>query len=163
MPFPTSGKRYLVQLRLSPKFLASGYNFTRFNSVVESYYTIRKNYTYHFKLSVGLSADTLPLSEKFYLGGATSLNGYRGESLSGDKYALVNQEFRVRLPLGFYTTARWDMGDIAVRFDRLKLKNIRQGFGAGLSLDTPIGPFEFGYGHTNRGGERWYFSAGLEF
>ncbi len=161
--FPTSGKRYLFQLRLSPKFLASDRNFTRFNSTLESYYTIAGNFTYHFKLSVGLSADVLPLSEKFYLGGATSLNGYRGESLFGDKYTFVNQEIRARLPLGFYATGRWDAGDIAVRFDHLKLKNLRQGFGGALSLDTPIGPFELAYGHTNHGGERWYFSAGLNF
>lgn len=161
--FPNAGKRYLFQLRLSPKFLASDRNFTRFNSIVESYYTIAGDFTYHFKLSVGLSADALPLSEKFYLGGATSLNGYRGESLFGDKYTLVNQEIRARLPLGLYATGRWDAGDIAVRFENLKLKNVRQGFGGALSLDTPIGPFELGYGRTNHGGERWYFSAGLNF
>jgi NTE family protein len=161
--FPTGGRRLLFRLRLSSRFLGSDYNFTRFNAAAESYYSFSRNYTYRFRLSVGLSADTLPLSEKFYLGGATSLNGYRGESLFGDKYALVNQEIRLKLPLGFYITARWDMGDIAVRFDRLKLRNVRQGFGGALSLDTPVGPFELGYGRTNRGGERWYFSAGLEF
>ena len=110
-----------------------------------------------------MSNDGLPLSERFYIGGARSLNGYRGEALSGDKMILLNQEFRIRLPLRLFVSARWDIGDVASHLDDLRLKKLRQGYGGALSLDTPIGPFELGYGRTKGGGERWYFSAGLEF
>ena len=153
----------MMQVRFSQKYLGSGQSFTRFFSSLEAYYTIARNYTYHPKITVGLSNDGLPASERFYLGGIQSLYGYRGEALSGDKCLLLNQEFRLRLPLRFYASARWDIGDVYNHFDQLKLKNLRQGLGGALSLDTPIGPFELAYGRTNKGGERWYFSAGFEF
>jgi predicted acylesterase/phospholipase RssA len=163
VPFPRSGKRHHLQIKYAPKFLANDKSFTRFYSSLEAYYTVAHKYTYHPKLSLGLSADGLPLSEQFYLGGAGSLNGYRGEAISGNKSILLNQELRVSLPLRFYATARWDIGDVSIALDQLKLENLRQGFGGALSLDMPIGPFELGYGRTVHGGERWYFSAGLEF
>lgn len=163
VPFPLSGKRHIMQLRFSQKNLGSGDGFTRFFSSVEGYYSFARKYTYHPKITVGLSNDGLPASERFYLGGMQSLYGYRGEALTGDKCLLLNQEIRVRLPFRFYASARWDIGDVYNHFDQLKLENLRQGFGGSLALNTPIGPFEVAYGRTSKGGERWYFSAGFEF
>ena len=161
--FPMSGKRHAMQVRFSQKYLGSGNSYTRFVSTLEAYYTFARNYTYHPKITIGLSNVGLPASERFYLGGMKSLYGYRGEGLNGDKCLLLNQEFRVRLPLWLYASARLDIGEVYNHFDQLKFNNLRQGIGGSLALDTPIGPFELAYGRTSKGVERWYFSAGFEF
>ena len=162
-PFPTAGKRHYLQIRLAGEYLRSDRNFTRFFSSFEAYYTIAGKLTYHPVISLGLSRDGLPASERFYLGGMHSLAGLRFEGINGDKCVLLNQELRYRIIPRVYASARFDLGNVYERLDQVKLTGLRHGVGLALVLDSPIGPIEFAYGHANRDEERLYFSAGLVF
>jgi NTE family protein len=163
VPFPTAGRRHYLQIRLAREYLRSDRNFTRFFSTFEAYYTLATGLTYHPVISLGLSRDGLPASERFYLGGMHSLTGLRYEGINGDKCILLNQELRYRIIPRVYVTARFDAGNVYDRLDQLKLTGLRHGVGLALALDTPIGPIEFAYGHANKDEERLYFSAGLAF
>ncbi|MEW5796263.1 MAG: patatin-like phospholipase family protein [Candidatus Zixiibacteriota bacterium] len=162
-PFPNSGSKHRFDLRFAGKLLGGDVEFTRFNTSLEAYYTLTSWLNYHPKISMGLSRRGLPPSEKFYLGGLGSFSGYRVNELSGEKMFLLNQELRFKLPFRFYLTGRFDFGDIQAGAEDIKPEEFRQGFGVSLSFDSPIGPFEFGFGGGDSPKDQYYFSAGFRF
>jgi len=163
VPFPETGKKHLFTLQLVGKYLGGEVEFTKYFSSIESYFPLGRHINYHPKLSIGLSRTGLPPSEKFYLGGMYSFSGFRTHELSGDKILLLNQELRFKLPFRFYFTLRYDIGDIYSSSDEIKLETLYHGFGVSLAFDSPIGPFDFGYGVTDADDDRFYFNAGFLF
>ena len=163
VPFPENGKLNLIQIRLAGKFLGGEVEYTRFFSSLESYIPIGKFLNFHPKVSIGISRSGLPGSELFYLGGAHSFIGFRTNQLSGDKMILFNNEFRFKLPLGFYAIGRYDFGEVYDHTSQIKIRNLRHGVGAFVAIDSPLGPFEFGYGVANSDNDRFYINIGLKF
>ncbi|MCH7690973.1 MAG: BamA/TamA family outer membrane protein [candidate division Zixibacteria bacterium] len=163
VPFPENGKLNLIQVRLAGKFLGGEVEYTRFFSSLESYIPLGKYLNFHPKVSIGISRSGLPGSELFYLGGAHSFIGFRTNQLSGDKMILFNNEFRFKLPLGFYAIGRYDFGEVYDYTSQIKLRNLRHGVGAFVAINSPIGPFEFGYGVANSDNDRFYINIGLKF
>jgi NTE family protein len=163
VPFPETGKKHLFELQLAGKFLGGETEFTRVFTSLEAYFPLGTHLNYHSKLAVGLSRSGLPVSEKFYLGGLHSFVGLRTDQLSGDKLFVFSNELRMKLPLWLYLTARYDMGEVYTAADQIKLRNIRHGVGLSLALDSPIGPFEFGYGVTDTDKDQFYLNIGYSF
>ena len=163
MPFPESGKKHLFELQLSGKFIGGEVEYTKFYSSIEAYWSLGGPLNYHPKLAIGLSRSGLPESEKFYLGGMRSFAGFRTDQLSGDKIMTMSHELRYKLPLRFYLSLRYDIGEVYTSADDIRLSGLRHGFGVTTSLDSPIGPVEFGYGLADEGFERYYVNIGLAF
>ncbi len=163
MPFPNSGKKLQAEIRFAGRFLGGDVEYTRFASALEIFIPIGKYINFHPKASMGLSSSILPTTEQFYIGGAKSFSGYRQYEYSGDKSVLLNNELRIQLPLNLYLIGRFDAGEVYVHADQIKLKNLRQGWGAFLAFNTPIGPFEFGYGVADSNNNRIYVNFGMAF
>jgi NTE family protein len=163
LPFPTSGKQHVLQLKLTGKYLRSDREFNRFFSSLEGYYSLTPALTYHPRVSLGLSNRTLPASERFYLGGMRSLVGWRQDVISGDKMLLINQEMRYRMIPRVYVSLLYDFGNAYNRLDQFKLSTLHHGLGLALAIDTPVGPFELNWGRSSQDQERVYFSAGFRF
>ncbi len=72
-------------------------------------------------------------------------------------------EFRFALPYKFYITGRYDIGQMYNNRKDITLRNLRHGYGASVSYDSPIGPIDFGYGKAEHEDDLIYFSAGLKF
>lgn len=161
--FPTSGRRSELQLQIAGKILGGREEFTRFQGMGEVYAPLISGLVLHPSIAIGLSRRGLPPTEQFYLGGIHSLFGFRSEQLVGDKFVLLQAELRQKLPLRLYVSARYDLGEVFRRADQIKFSSLRDGFGGVLALDSPIGPFEFGYGITEASRDRFYFRAGLHF
>ncbi|UCD17265.1 MAG: BamA/TamA family outer membrane protein [Candidatus Zixiibacteriota bacterium] len=164
-PFPTDGKKHLFYVEFAADILGGETRYTKFFSSVESYFPLTDWFNFHPGLALGW-VDThhdIPVSERFYIGGQYSFAGYRTDELMGDKMLLGNLGFRFRLPYRFYLTVQYDMGDVYTTADRIKLRNLRHGAGISLAYDSPLGPFDFGYGFTNTDTDRFYFSIGLRF
>jgi NTE family protein len=162
-PFPTTGKKSRFDIQFAAKVLGGEVEYSKFSTSIEAYYPLGAYLNYHPRAAVGLSRHGLPPSEKFYLGGFESLAGYRESELSGEKLFVLNQELRLKLPYRFYLTGRVDYGDIYATVDDIKPEKFRSGFGVTLSFDSPLGPFEFGYGGGKSPKNRVYFSAGFRF
>ena len=162
-PFPNHGSRHHAELRFAGKLLGGEVEYTRFSLSLEAYYPLGKYLNYHPHFFVGLSRRGLPSSERFYVGGQHSFAGYRSDELAGDKAVVFNQELRVKLPYRNYLIGRWDLGDVYASADDIKPGKLKHGLGIALAVDTPIGPFEIGYGGGYSPKDRLYFSAGFEF
>jgi outer membrane protein assembly factor BamA len=161
--FPRSGKRLLFQIQLAGDLGGGDADFTKFHAFAEAYFSLGKGLVYHPHIGIGLSRTGLPPSEKFYLGGLHSFAGFRTYQLIGDKVFTSRHELRLGLPWRFYLSARYDMGEVYGSSDEIKLRNLRHGVGFFLSLDSPLGPFTFGYGVADSNNERLYFQAGYDF
>jgi outer membrane protein assembly factor BamA len=162
-PFTTSGKKHRFDVLFAGKLFGGEVEYGKFSTSIEAYYPLGQYLNYHPRVAVGLSRRGLPPSEKFYLGGFDSFAGYRESELSGEKMFVLNQELRLKLPFRFYLTGQLDYGDIYASADDIKPEKFRTGFGATLSFDSPLGPFEFGYGGGTSKKDRVYFSAGFRF
>jgi NTE family protein len=163
LPFPTRGGRTELELRFAGKLIGGEVEFTRFQGSLEAYYTLADRVTFHPSVSLGLSRRGLPSSEKFYLGGMHSLSGFRTSELAGDKFVLINHELRCRLPLGLQAFGRYDIGNVFTSTESIRIADLRDGFGAALATDSPLGTIELGYGAGDSPRDRWYFSVGLRF
>jgi NTE family protein len=161
--FPTVGHRLALDVQLTGKVFGGDEEFTRWYALYEVFHSLGPQLTYHPRLTVGSSRTGLPPTEKFYMGGIKSFSGYRRDELSGDKMFLFNQEVRLQLPLRFYVSAHYDVGEVYSSTDQIKLKDLRYGGGGVISWDTPLGPFEFGYGRSVKKIDQYYFRAGLYF
>ncbi len=163
VPFTRTGKKHMFELQFAGKYLGGEAEFTRLFTSLEAYFALKPYLNYHPKLAVGLSRSNLPVSERFYLGGMHSFVGFRTHQLTGDKLFILSNELRLKLPLWLYLTARYDMGEVYTAADEIKLRNLRHGVGLFLSLDSPIGPMEFGYGVADTDEERFYLNVGYTF
>ncbi|MBU8932963.1 MAG: patatin-like phospholipase family protein [candidate division Zixibacteria bacterium] len=163
IPFPHRGKKHFFELQFAGRLLGGDVDYTRFFTSIEAYFPLGKYLNYHPRLGVGISRSGLPMSERFYMGGLRSFHGYRSGQLSGDKMFLLSQQLRIKLPLWLYLSGYFDLGNIYGSTDEIKLSHLRRAFGVCLSLDTPLGPAEIGYGATEDDLDRIYIRVGFEF
>jgi len=163
VPFPTTGKKHYFELKFAGRLLGGDVDYTRFYTSIEAYFPLSNKVNYHPKFELGVSRSGLPVSEKFYMGGMFSLSGFRTYQMGGEKMFLMSHELRIRLPLWLYLSSRFELGNVFGGTDEIKMNDLQPAFGLFLSLDSPIGPFEVGYGITEDEMDRIYFRAGFDF
>ena len=116
----------------------------------------------------GVSSAALPPYEKFLVGGAGSLRGYRAGSFAGDKLMAATAEVRVPLssPLGISRAGISVFADVAAACDhgaRLVDTRFRPGGGAGVFLVASILNLSLDVGVREGGHVRVHFTTGLQF
>ncbi|MBX7137634.1 MAG: translocation/assembly module TamB domain-containing protein [Oligoflexia bacterium] len=120
----------------------------------------------------------VPISQRYYLGGRTTVRGFRenalgprgedGSIIGGDLLLMNNFEFRY-----LYTdTAQFhtfiDLGNVYLQDESVELGDLRRSVGLGVRYLSPIGPIGFDVGHPldEKSGEpsvRVHFSIGTNF
>ncbi len=160
-PFPDRGKYHHFYLEIVGKYLGGDRDYRKGFSSLESYFPLTKRINFHPKVAIGLS-NGLPLSEKFVLGGKENFYGFLSEELKGDKLFFFNLGLRFKFPNKIYITFRYDSGNVWSNLEQIKLKNLKHGFGAGISILTPLGPVQFDYGVAEKT-NKFYFHLGFDF
>jgi len=101
----------------------------------------------------------VPLHERFYLGGSTTVRGYNQDSvgpssigpdgqpipLGGASMAVFNAELRLNPSEGFGFVLFSDAGNVWSG-QEIVLDDLRASFGAGIRYGTPVGPLRIDYG-----------------
>lgn len=99
---------------------------------------------------IGAADRTLPQAELFSLGGQDMLFGMREDQIRGRQILVGNLDVRAKLPFKIffdtYLSVRYDFGAIWENPEFIKLDQFRQGIGATLGIDTPIGPVNVSIG-----------------
>ncbi|MCK4386241.1 MAG: BamA/TamA family outer membrane protein, partial [candidate division Zixibacteria bacterium] len=170
-PFPDKGKYHHLYFEFAGDILGGDVVYRKAFTSLESYFPLHRRVNFHPKIAIGISDGTVPLSEKFTLGGPDNLYGLFAEELRGDKMFLGNLGLRFKFFHTLYWTLRYDMGNVWSKVESIKLKNLKHAFGSSLALKTPLGPLEFAYGiatppsagFSTDEWDKFYFKFGYDF
>jgi NTE family protein len=169
-PFPNRGKYHHLYAELAGDILGGNVVYRKAFTSLESYFPLNKIINFHPKAALGISDGTVPISEKFTLGGYDSFFGLFSEELRGDKMFLGSLGLRFRFMRRLYWTLRYDTGEVWSVLESIKLKKLKHAFGSSLAYDTPLGPLEFAYGiatdpenPSSSNWDKFYFRFGFDF
>jgi NTE family protein len=163
LPFPHQGKYHHLYAELAGDILGGDLVYRKVFTSLESYFPLHRRINFHPKIAVGISDGTVPVSEKFTLGGCHDFFGLHSEELKGDKMFVGSLGLRFKFFHRLYWTLRYDIGEVWSRLESFKLENLKHGFGTSLALDTPLGPLEFAYGVATNEWDKFYFRFGFAF
>jgi outer membrane protein insertion porin family len=120
----------------------------------------------------------VPIQKRFFLGGRTTVRGFREESLgpraadgtpTGGNYMMnLNTELRVPLQYGFNVAVFVDAGSVWIHGVPDGGFDIRKASGLGLRYVTPIGPIGLDYAwkldrREKESASEWHFTIGAVF
>ncbi len=125
------------------------------------------------RLLLGTSLGDLPLFDTFSIGGADTLRGYREDRFRGENMFLASVEYRYWISKSLTAVGFVDVGDAyGGRFETVVPGFVirpehddftpRVGIGAGVRVDTPLGPIRLDLGFGDDG-SRAHFSFGQTF
>lgn len=180
---PTAGNQTLGSFFFAASALGGNEQFVKFFIEHDRFYAVPRlrDTVYSFSVRVGLASpfggkQTLPISERFFAGGARDLRGFGFEEagpqqtvrkrdvrgnlvldsngnpilvaspLGGNGLLVINNEVRFPLWGPIGGTLFSDTGNVFARVRDMKPGNITESVGFGLRLKTPVGPIRFDYG-----------------
>lgn len=161
-PFdPKMGVLAGLSLKFASSILFSESNFLKLSLFANRYQGLSKKITLAVSLRGGLamgygSTKDLPLIERFFLGGRTTVRGYEqdmlgpkgvdGNPTGGNVFAMANLEFRTDIGKGFGVVTFLDLGNVWEKIENFDM-NFKYTTGIGLRYNTPVGPLRVDYGH----------------
>lgn len=98
----------------------------------------------------------LPIVERFFLGGRTTVRGYEQDTLGpkgadgnptgGNAFLMENVEIRASVTRNLGIVAFLDGGNVWVKVEDMDLSDFRFTAGLGVRYNTPVGPIRIDYG-----------------
>lgn len=168
---PSRGSREQIILEQGLNFLGGDSNFTKLDLDFRRYIPIMKaakpnelpKAVLAGRLVLSKSFGTLPAFEQYFIGGSDTIRGYETDEQFGDNQVYGNLEIRYRLQRKFQIVGFVDAGSAYggnfasnTGFDALF------GYGAGIRVQTPIGPLRLDLG-KGREGIKTHFGIGAQF
>jgi outer membrane protein insertion porin family len=168
---PTDGRQDRASIKYAGQALGGDYDFTKYQLDLRDYTPdpIFDNNSWAFRFKTGLSEGDLPDHERYRLGGAQTLRGFKDGEFVGDSMMLVNAEYRIPVADNFDGVL---FADIAKDWEEeadLSLDSLNESVGLGVRVKTPVGQLRLDYGfQIQREDEqekdsRLHFSLGQSF
>ena len=177
---PTRGSRHALSLAVAG--LGGDSRFVKSNASTTWFYPLPWNFVIGLHAeggaALGYGGKTVPLFERFFLGGPNTIRGLKDRSLSptdetgarigGTSMWYGNAELTYPLIPHFRLAAFFDTGDVYGFGKGFDVKDIRKAAGLGFRWFSPIGPIrvDWGYNLDQKDGEKpaqFYFSIGGPF
>ncbi|MBR2140272.1 MAG: BamA/TamA family outer membrane protein, partial [Phascolarctobacterium sp.] len=160
---PHEGKRISYSIEHAG-FMGGDFDFTKFTADYRYYYRAGGEAVWALNLGAGYADGDMPLSQRFSMGGSDTLRGYEDDQFRGNSMVKATLEYRfpiVKKVQGVLFTDNgyaWDN-----RFeDEFDFGLIKNSFGVGLRINSPLGPVKLDYGYGDDGG-KFHFSFGGQF
>ena len=160
---PREGKRNSYSIEWAG--LGGDFDFTKYSADFRYYYRMgASDNVVALMLGAGYADGTMPLSQRFAVGGSETLRGYKDDQFKGNSMFRSSLEYRMPLIKKvqgvLFTDAgyAWDK-KTEDYFDFGKMK---YSYGLGLRINSPLGPLRLDYGIGSNGG-RFHFSFGGQF
>lgn len=172
---PKKGYFFISKISQSMKDV----NYTSVEASVRFYKDFYDFIVFSPRFSTGYifkSNNSLPISERYFLGGITSMRGFGVDELAGEKeiggnsFILINNDLRflVYPKYNIYLLTFYDLGNVYTDYKEYKRRSFRKTAGIGVYIPTPVGSFILDYAKKldAKPGESLYrveFSIGLDF
>ena len=163
--FPTIGNFTSLTFETSQDILGGQTSFTKYFGHIGAYYTINW-LTIHGWGVAGYLAGTPPFFEKFDIASGEQFFGFRGDEMLGDEILSAGMKFRINLRRRFkrsYLIAGVDMGNLFVKDQPPQKSKTIWGAGAGIGIETPLGPLNAIWGISNLNTQFISFKFGYDF
>ncbi|HKQ89161.1 MAG TPA: translocation/assembly module TamB domain-containing protein [Blastocatellia bacterium] len=182
---PTRGQLWSAEHSVAARIFGGNEAFNRFFGTYQGYKTfapstpVIRDSTFAFSARIGLAAPfrvpttntlddkLLPISERFFAGGATTLRGFRFEQAGpqiilegtrpgelpalvprgGNALTIFNFELRYPLTRRVRLVPFYDVGNVFSLVRDIRFKDMSNTVGLGLRINTPIGPVGIDYGY----------------
>lgn len=180
---PTRGVLESLRVRYGSPTLGSEVHFVKVTGQHTHYVPLANDMTWIYAIRGGIaeplgSSSGIPLRERFFLGGRTTVRGFEeneigprgdaGNPIGGDLLISGNTEIRFPLFYGVGGAVFFDAGGLFLRERAVAIGEVRESAGPGLRYQTPIGALGLDYGFKvdRRGDEtigEIHFSIGNVF
>jgi len=162
-PFnPHSGLLAGASLKLASSVFLSESEFAKIVLYANQYHSLSRRIVLAVSLRGGFAegfgiTKELPIVERFFLGGRTTVRGYDQDTLGpkgedgiptgGNAFLMSNLELRIDAGRGFGIVTFVDGGNVWGRIQDIDIAGIKFTAGIGIRYNTPVGPFRLDYGH----------------
>ena len=159
---PHEGKRIGYSLEWAG--LGGDFDFTKVTADYRYYYRGGGETVWALNLGAGYAHGDMPLSQRFSMGGSETLRGYEDDQFRGNSMLKATLEYRfpiVKKVQGVLFTDNgyaWDKR----HEDEFDLGLLKNSYGVGLRINSPLGPVKLDYGYGDDGG-KFHFSFGGQF
>ena len=129
-------------------------------------FPLKKNWVLASRIRIGDIIElgenpAIPISERYFLGGASTVRGYREQLLGpvdyddegknpiargGNLMVLGNLELRIPLLWLLWGEIFLDAGNVWSETSKFDIMDIKPSAGSGIAIITPVGPLRFDYG-----------------
>jgi outer membrane protein insertion porin family len=161
-PFdPKKGILAGMSLKFASSLFFSETDFLKLSIYFNKYQSLSKRFTLAASVRGGASfgfgtTRELPIIERFFLGGRTTVRGYEQDTLGpkgadgnptgGNIFTMANLELRTDIGKGFGIVTFVDAGNVWKKIEDFDL-TLKFTTGIGLRYNTPVGPLRIDYGH----------------
>jgi outer membrane protein insertion porin family len=157
---PQKGFVALMGFKYNGYIFNSDFNYTRFWLEARQYVKF-KSVVFAFRamgggIHSGDEHEFVPVEDRFYSGGSTSNRGWQraalgplrvsGTPLGGKSVLEMNVEARFPLFWRLDGALFWDQGNVWAQPYTYRMNRLEYSAGAGLRVNTPIGPIRFDVG-----------------
>jgi len=157
---PTHGNRLSLSTEIAGQGLGGQFDFNKYIIDGRKYFQVGSKQVLALHLSAGTIDGHVSDATKFSVGGIDTLRGYEDDEFKGNKMFTATMEYRYPIANKVEGVLFTDAGNA---WDgTYKLNDLKYSFGAGLRVNTPIGPIRLDYGYGKEGG-RSHFSFGTQF
>ncbi len=166
---PSRGGREQIILEKAANFFGGDEDFTKIDLDLRRYIPLMgapkagelPKMVFATRLVIGKAFGQLPSFEQYYVGGSDTVRGYDVDTQLGNNQFYTNLELRYRFQRKFQIVGFIDAGKATGgRF--ANEDKLLTSFGAGVRLQTPIGPIRLDIGRGNDG-IRTHFAIGPTF
>jgi len=147
------------------RFIRATFEWNRYQS-----FRFQKNWVLASRVKLGNIFEfgrrsQIPISERFFLGGASTVRGYKEQllgpsiydetrqyprAIGGKLMFLANIELRIPMFWIIWGETFFDAGNVWLENKNFRINEIKTTSGIGLALLTPLGPIRFDYGLKHR-------------
>ena len=183
---PKSGSVFGVTLRTAAKRMGSEVQMIKITQQGNVFFSRNGKMTLALSARIGIAerfgeTQVIPLSERFFLGGRSTVRGYahqtlgiegetviNGQPTGGNAMLIFNEELRLHLSDRFGIVFFIDHGNVWRELSNLALHQLKSTSGIGIRYNTPVGPLRIdrGYKLDREGSEssgEYHFTLGHAF